>query len=237
MGKFGIVVSLIVILLSGSAFADAPLNGDYQSTDLGGPVYLGRYTEGWDAGSSAVEAGTTLNAESWDGIELASQWRYWCGTESSPGVLLVNNVSASGNGNRTYMKTFDGGYIWLSGTGPWANGDPDYYGTINSYTEFETIQYTNWVPIAAVTNVQAIVQFDNYPDQCMAFSIGNGSRVASTEVGETIPANYPALLDPSCSATRTEGAAWDFFTVTLSITGCAVGTEDASWGSIKSMYK
>ena len=103
------------------------------------------------------------------------------------------------------MKTFEGGYIWLSGTGPWANGDADYPGTINSYTEFETIQYTNWVPIAAVTNVQAIVQFDNYPELCMAFSIGNGSRVASTEVGETIPANYPDLLDPSCGATRTEG--------------------------------
>ena len=237
MGKFGIVVSLIVILVSGSAFAAAPLNGDYQSTDLGGPVYLGRYTEAWDAGGSATGAGTTLNAESWDGAVLGTQWRYWCGTESSPGVLLIDNVNTSGNGNRTYMKTFDGGYIWLSGTGPWANGDPDYYGTIDSYTEFETIQYTNWVPIAAVTNVQATVHFDNYPEQCMAFSIGNGSRVASTEIGETIPANYPDLLDPSCNATRTEGAAWDFFTVTLSITGCAVGTEDASWGSIKSMYQ
>ncbi len=236
MKRQAIALSLILLLASGTVFAAAPLSGDYQSTDLGGPVFVGRYTEGWDGGGGALGAGTTLNAESWNGSVLASQWRYWCSTEASPAVLLVNTVNASGNGNRTYMKTFFGGYIWLSGSGPWANGDPDYFGTIDSYTEFETITYSNWVPIAAVTNVQAIAHFDDYPAQCMSFYIGNGSRVATTELSQPIPANYPGLLDPSCNDTRTEGAAWDFFTVTLSIVDCTVGTEDASWGSIKSMY-
>lgn len=236
MRSFGIVfIAILALFIADAAVADAPLNGDYDSVDIGGPVYVGRYTEGWDAIGGALNSGTTLNAESWDGAVLASQWRYWCSTESSDAVLLVNTVNSNGNGNRTYMKSFAGGYIWLSGSGPWANGDPDYFGTITSYTEFETIQYSNWVPIAATTNVQAVANFDDYPELCMAFYIGNGARVATTALGETIPADYPGLLDPSCNATRTEGAAWDFFTVTLSITDCAVGSEETSWGAIKSI--
>jgi len=237
MKRSGIVFFVLsIMLLATASLAGPPLTGNYQSTDLGGPVYVGRYTEGWDTGGGAIQAGTTLNAASWDGFTLATQWHYWCSTEAANGVLLINNVNSSGNGNRTYMKTFNGGYIWLSGSGPWANGDPDYPGIISSYTEFETITYSNWVPVAAVTNVQALATFDAYPGQCMTFYIGNGSRVSTTELGDPVPANYPPFLDPNCNATRTEGACWDFFTVTLSIADCAVGTEDATWGGIKSLY-
>ena len=230
-------LALLTLLLAEASFAAAPLNGAYQSVDLGGPVYVGRYSEGWASGGGALKAGTTLNAESWDGATLGSQWHYWCSTESSNAVLLVNTVNASGNGNRTYMKTFDGGYIWLSGSGPWANGDAAYPGTIMSYTEFETITYANWVPIAAITNVQALASFDAYPDQCMTFYIGNGSRVSTSELGQPTPANYPGFLDPNCSATNTFGACWDFFSVTLSITDCAVGTKETTWGDIKSLFE
>ena len=237
MKRFAIVIpAILVMLLEGTSVAGPPLNGDYQSIDLGGPVYVGRYTEGWDSGGGAMEGGTTLNAESWDESVLGTQWRYWCSTEASDAVLLVNNVNpTTGNGNRTYMKSFAGGYIWLSGAGPWANGDPDYYGTIETYTEFETITYSNWVPIAAVTNVQAIASFDDYPELCMAFYIGNGTRVATTDLGDPVPPDYPDLLDPNCDATRTEGAFWDFFSVTLSITDCATGTEATTWGAVKTM--
>lgn len=238
MKHYGIILlSYLFLLLAGTSFAGPPLNGDYQSVDLGGPVYTGRYTESWDAGGSPILAGTTFNAASWDGAALATQWRYWCGTLLAGPILLQDNVNpTTGNGNRTYMKTFMGGYIWLSGTGPWANGDPDYYGTIDNYTEFETIQYSNWVPIAAVTNVQAIAHFDDYPEQCMTFYIGNGTQMASTEIGDPVPANYPDLLDPNCDPTRNEGAFWDFTSVTLSISGCEVSTEESTWGDIKLMY-
>ena len=237
MKRSGIASLLLIFsLVAGTSLAGPPLVGNYDSTDLGGPVHVGRYTEGWDTGGGALTSGTTLNASSWDGSALATQWHYWCATEASDAALLVDNVNGAGNGNRTYMKTFTGGYIWLSGTGPWANGDADYPGVIDSYTEFETITYSNWEPIAAVTNVQAIAHFDNYPYQCMTFYIGNGSRVATTDLGDPVPADYPGLLDEDCNATRTEGAFWDFFSLTLSITNCAVGTRESSWGAIKSMY-
>lgn len=234
--KFHAIASLALILLATAALAQPPVNGAYDSTDLGGPAYVGRYTEGWDAGGGALNAGTVLNAASWDGMVLGSQWRYWCGVETGPALLLSNFVNAQGNGNRTYMKMFNGGYIWLSGSGPWAGGDADYPGVITNYAEFETITYQNWVPIAAVTNVQATAQFDAYPDMCMAFYIGNGTRVATTDLGETIPANYPDLLDTGCDAGRSEGAAWDFTSVTLTIDACTIPTEDTSWGSVKALY-
>jgi hypothetical protein len=237
MKRSGIAAcALFILLLAAAALAGPPLTGSYNSTDMGGPVYVGRYTEGWDVGGGALLANTTFNAESWDGSVLGTQWRYWCATESGNGMLLVNTVDANGNGNRTYMNTFNGGYIWLSGTGPWANGDPDYPGVIDHYVEFETITYSNWVPIAAVTNVQATAHFNNYPAQCMTFYIGNGSRVATTELGDPVPSNYPPFLDPSCGATRTQGASWNFFTITLTIANCTVGTHETNWGAIKSMY-
>jgi hypothetical protein len=230
------LLALLSLLVAGLALAGPPLEGVYDSTDMGGSVYLGRYSEAWDAGSSALGIGTTLNAESWDGATLASQWRYWCSTIMTAPVLLTNTVNASGNGNRTYMKTFVGGYIWLTGSGPWANGDADYPGTIDTYNEFETITYVNWVSVAAVTNVQATAHFDAYPNECMTFYIGNGSEVGSTDKGGTKPATYPDFLDATCNSTRIEGAWWDMFTLTLSITGCNVPVEETTWGGIKVLY-
>ena len=235
MKRLGTVL-LLLVLFTGTSFAAAPLNGEYQSSDLGGSLLLGRYSEAWDVDGSALSAGTTLNSESWDGSTLGTQWHYWCSTSESDAVLLTDNVNTSGNGTRTYMKTFTGGYIWLSGTGPGADGDTEDNGNIDSYTEFETITYTDWVPVAAVTNVQAIAYFDAYPGTCMSFYIGNGIFVASTDLGDAIPANYPALLDAGCNPTRMYGAAWDFISITLSIVDCAVGTEESSWGGIKSMH-
>ena len=237
MKRSGIaVISLLALLVAGTSLAGPPLDGNYQSTDLGGPVYTGRYTEAWDPGDAAILSGTTLNAESWDGTNLGTQWRYWCGSLIADGVLIVDNVDANGNGNRTYQKIFVGGYIWLSGSGPWANGDPDYPGFIDTYVEFETITYDQWVPVAAVTNVQSSAHFDAYTDNCMTFYIGNGSQAASTDLGDPVPADYPDLLDMNCGATRTDGAFWDFFSITLSITGCATPVHETSWGAVKAMY-
>jgi hypothetical protein len=228
--------ALLTLLLAGTSVAGPPLDGNYNSTDLGGSVNVGRYTEAWDVGGGALLAGTTLNAESWDGTNLATQWRYWCGSMIVDAVLIVDNVDGNGNGNRTYQKTFVGGFIWLSGTGPWANGDPDYPGTIDTYVEFETITYDQFVPVAAITNVQATAHFDGYSDNCMTFYIGNGSEVANTDLGDPIPADYPDLLDPNCGATRTNGAFWDLFTLTLSITGCATPVHETTWGAVKARY-
>ncbi len=227
---------ILVLLLAQAALAGPPLAGNYSSTDLGGPVLTGRYTEGWLPGGGALTAGHTLNCASWDGTALGSQWRYWCGNAVADAVMLNNTVNALGNGQRTYMDTYVGGYFWLSGTGPWANGDAQYPGILDSYVEFETITYSNWVPISAITNVQMSAHFDNYPSMCMSYTMGNGVRVSTTALGQPAPANYPGFMDPNCNAGLADGACWNFITITLSIVDCTVRTEEATWGAVKKIY-
>ncbi len=239
MKKAAIVFAVMfaLTLFAGASFAGPPLNGDYDSDDIGGPTNVGRYTESFVAPNGSLLAGTTLNAESWDGMNLGLQWRYYCSTQFVDPILLIDTVNSSGNGNRTYQKTFVGGYIWLSGAGPWGNGDAEYAGPIDTYYEFETIQYTNWVRTHAVTNIQATAHFDNYPTTCMVFSVGNGLEIGSTDFGDVKPATYPDLLqEGTCAPVMTMGGWWDFFTLTLSITDCTVPTQDTTWGAIKSLY-
>jgi hypothetical protein len=232
-----ILCLLVILLMAQAALAGPPWPGNYSSTDLGGPVLLGRYTEGWAPGGGPFGAGTTLNCASWDGATLGTQWKYWCGTQAGPSVLLSNTVNGSGNGNRTYMSTYVGGNFWLSGTAPWGNGDPDYPGVLDSYVEYETVQYSNWVPFAAITNVQMSAHFSAYPDQCMSYQMGNGLRVSTTDLGQPAPANYPGFMDPNCNLTMPDGACWNFFTITLSIMDCSVKTQDTTWGTVKSLYR
>jgi hypothetical protein len=227
-----------MVLAAATALAGPPLPGTYQSTDLGGTIPAGRYTEGWDLGGGALLSNTTQNCGSWDGSSLGSVWKYTCGTATAPATLLFSTVNSSGNGNRTYMMPFVGGIFWLSGTGPWANGDPDYPGVFDSYVEYETVQYSNWVPVSAVTNVQATAHFNAYPDVCMGFTIGNGSRVGTTDLGGVMPPTYPAMLDPTCAPTRTLGAWWDFTSITITLTpDCYTPAKTSTWGSLKALYR
>ena len=231
------ILAVLALTVSAS-LAGPPLPGNYMSTDIGGTIPPGRYTEGWDLGGGALLGGTTQNCGSWDGTTLDGVWKYTCGTMTGPGTLLFSTVNAQGNGNRTYACSYVGGTFWLSGTGPWANGDPDYPGVFDSYVEFETITYSAWVPISAVTNVQSAAHFDNYGTFCMGFSIGNGSRVGTTDLGNVMPAGYPAMLDPTCAPTRTLGAWWDFTSITIVLTpDCATPAKPSTWGSLKSIYR
>lgn len=233
-----LLLVLAMALMATVAFAGAPLPGNYQSTDIGGPIPAGRYTEGWLPGGGALLAGTTLNCESWDGTALGTVWRYTCGTMVNPGLLILDTVDGSGNGNRTTMCTYVGGTLWLSGTGPWANGDASYPGHFDTYVEYETVQYANWVPFAAITNVQTTAHFDDYPRSCMTFSISNGVRVGTTDLGNVKPPNYPDLLDPTCAPTRTLGAWWNMLSLTISISaGCETPTQHSTWGTLKALYR
>jgi hypothetical protein len=234
----GILLVGMILLGAATAFAGAPLSGDYKSSDLGGPISTGRYTEGWAAGGSALSVGTTHNAQSWNGTALGTEWRYTCGRQLTPAILLFDAVNGSGNGNRTYMCTFTGGTIWMSGAGPWGNGDPSYSGPIDTYKEFETIQYSGGAVVGSVTNVQAVAHFDGYPASCVAFAISNGTLVGGTAFGGTLPANYPGLLDGStCAATMTHGAWWNMCGITLSLSNCATPAKVGSWGSLRKLYR
>ncbi len=228
---------LAVVALAAAAIAGPPVNGIYQSTDVGGTLNMGRYSEAWDAGGAALGIGTTLHAQSWDGMNLGLEWSYSCGTIQNTPYLISNTVNpVTGNGYKIYSKNFVGGTIWLSGTGPWAGGDAFYSGPILSYTEIETVQYANFEHIHAVTNVSAIAAIEGYNDLCLAFSVANGVEVGSTDLGGVKPADYPTFLAENCDPTRVEGAWWDMMSLSLQIDGCAVGNSESTWGTVKSLY-
>jgi hypothetical protein len=229
-------LSVLVILCPALALAGAPLTGSWNSTDLGGIVPVGRYTEGWANDGGALLAGTVFNAASWDGVTLGDSWAYSCAVEANNAVLISDTVSGTGFGNRTWMKTFAGGTIWLSGAGPWANGDAEYVGSIIEYVEYETITYVAFNAIAARTNVSATASIDGYDSVCLGFTVGNGAKVSDTASGPA-PANYPALLTATCSPTAPNGAFWNLAQMTLYIANCSVATEEHSWGSVKALFR
>jgi hypothetical protein len=96
-----LVILTALALTASASLAGPPLPGNYMSTDLGGTIPTGRYTEGWDAGGSALSAGTTQNCGSWDGSVLGGVWKYTCGTMTAPGTLIFSNVNAQGSTRAT----------------------------------------------------------------------------------------------------------------------------------------
>lgn len=236
--KATLTLVIALCLCSTVALGGPPLNGVYSSTDIGGVISTGRYMESFDVPDMAASPGTVLHAQSWDGMSLGLEWSYSCGVVETEPVLISDNVNATGTGSRTYEKTFVGGTIWLSGTGPWANGDPEYSGPILSYVEYETIQYVGFVRVHAVTNVTAVAQIDGYNDACMSFTVGNGVEIGSTDFGDPVPTDYPDMLEAyTCNPISSNGAWWDMLTLSLYIDSCTVSTETTSWGNLKSIYR
>ena len=219
------VCFLLVVSCASVALAGAPLPGNYQSNDYpGGTISPGLYTEGWAPGGGALLAGTTQNCGSWDGATLGGQWRYTCGTQLTNGGVVFDGV-VGGNGNRITACTYTGGIFWLSGTGPWANGDASYPGHFDTYVEYESVQYVGGIPIAATTTVASSAHF-------------GGTRVGTTVLGNVMPAYYPAMLAPDCSPSMVDGAWWTMNSLTITINAtCATAAKKSSWGAIKAIYR
>lgn len=232
------IILLVICLSAVSVLAGPPLSGTWPSTDIGGSINTGRYMESYTLPNGAASVGTTLHAQSWDGANLGLQWGYSCGVIESAPVLISDFVNVNGTGSRTYEKRFVGGSIWLSGTGPWGNGDAEYTGPILNYVEYETIQYVNWVRVHAVTNVTAAAAIEGYGDTCLSFTVGNGVEIGSTDFGNPVPATYPTMLEAyTCDSIGANGAWWDMMTLVLYIDGCAVSDEASDWGTVKSLYR
>ncbi|MBU2500324.1 hypothetical protein KJ682_03235 [bacterium] len=235
MRNFATALLALLLLCPTIALAGAPLTGTWSSTDIGGTVPTGRYTEGWDAAGGAMLAGTTLNAASWDGAVLGASWAYSCAIETADAVLIDDSVIA-GNGTRTWKKVFHGGTIWLSGSGPWSTGDPSYTGQILSYVEFETLTYVGGNVIGARTNVTATATIDGYDWACLGFTVGNGTKRGDTDSGPVL-ADYPDALTTSCSSGASNAAFWDFTQLVLYIDNCTVDTEAQTWSNLKALYR
>lgn len=231
------VLALVVTLpVVAPANAQAPVPGVYKSTDLGGTMLPGRYSESWSVANGSLMVGNTTNSQSWDGFSLGTQWTMSCAQVSAAPGLLQDTVDGNGNGIRQYQVNFTGGVGVFDGAGPWGGGSPSYTAPFMYYSEVQTYHYANNQVFAVLSTVQMQAEFDGYSD-CMTLSISNKEEQGTTDADPTDP-NYPSFLDPACGATRTLGSWGDAYEFTLVISGsCTIPTEQSTWSRIKAMYK
>jgi hypothetical protein len=228
-----ILISILTIVLmvgTASVYAGPPINGTYKSSD--GDFDEGREASSW-LGGGFLSTGNVLHGQSWNGVALGGDWKILCPQVVS--VVLIVDLVVGGNGQRIYQIDYTGGFVELGGAGPWGNGDPSYTGAIDTYTEIRTVLYTGGVKVGSVSDHAVSAHLQGYTQTCMTWAIGNGAWLG--ESPGVKPANYPTYNDAACNPTGASGHWGDITDLTLSITGCAVGTENKTWGGVKSLYR
>jgi hypothetical protein len=230
-----VIVILLSVLVSVPALAGPPTNGTYKSTDIGGTMLPGRYSEFWYGAPLAVN--NTLNEQSWDGATLGGQWHWYCPWISAK-ALLVNTVNGAGNGQKIWRVTYTGGYCWLSNTGPWGGTDPTYLANINVWVAIVTETYASFVEVGTVRNHNAAATFTNYNQECMSLDVTNVEKRGDTNSGP-LPATYPSFWDWFVCGPAVGSGEWgDVSAITFVITGCqTVGVDTKTWGQVKAMYR
>jgi hypothetical protein len=227
---FLISILTVVLVVGGTAaLAGPPVNGTYKSTN--GDFDEGREASKW-VGGGYLSLGNVLHAESWDGAALGGDWKVVCPQVAN--VTLVVDLVFGGNGNRIYRLDYAGGYVELGGAGPWAGGDAFYTGIIDTYVEIRTIQYVAGAKVGAVSDHAVTARIQGYTESCVTWGIGNGAWRGE---GAAAPADHPSFLDANCNASGGPGHWGDIRDLTISIAGCAVPTQEATWGSVKALYR
>jgi hypothetical protein len=228
-----VLAFMLAMVIAVPVLAGQPADGTYKSTDIGGTMLTGHYSETWNGGPMSVN--NTVNEESWDGVDLGTQWKWYCAYVAAAPVLLYNGVSGTtGNGNKIWQVTYTGGMAWLSGTGPWAGGDAFYSATVDTWVATVTETYSNFVEVGTVKTVNATASFDGYPDACIVLALSNLEKHGN---GDVLPLGYPEFKDNSCNAAAGPGEWGEVDDITYSILGCTVRTEESSWGSVKALYR
>jgi len=231
------IAFLLAILVTVPVLAGPPVNNTYKSTDIGGTMLPGRYSELYYPVRLAVN--NTMNEQSWDGATLGAQWHWYCPWILSPPTLLVNTVNGSGNGQKIWRAVYTGGFCWLDGAGPWAGGDASYLATIDTWTAIITEGYTAFALTSSIRSVSSSGTLVAYGGDCMTLEISNTEMTGMTG-GGALPANYPDFWDWfACTNIGNTGPGeyGDVESITFIIQGCeGVPTEKVSWGAIKKLY-
>jgi hypothetical protein len=236
LNRLSVFALLLILVSASSALAVDPAPGVYNSS----PVPNAPFPEGRGSQSNELPADAqnglddVFNTASWDGVALGAQWMFSCGV-APVAHTVINNVDGNGNGTITYINTFTGGTFFLWKDGPWGDGVNDLTGTMNTTSSTVLVQVVGGQFAGSVGNVSTSGSFDG--SGCVVtFEINNLVGLGDTDLTPPFPANYPALLDTSCGATRVNGSWGDVVDLTLRI-DCPVQTEELSWSGIKSMYR
>jgi len=214
-----------------SAYAGPPADGIYKSTD--GDFDEGREASSWPGTNGFLSPGNVLHAESWDGFTLGGDWKILCPTVVD--TLLIFSTVSAGTGHMAYLITYSGGYIELGGAGPWAGGDALYTGVIDKYYESRSMQFVDGDMVGSVSDHSVDAHIVGYLESCVLFGIGNGVWLGGSPDAKTV--GYPDYRDATCAAGPTNGHWGDIRDLTLTVLGCEVSTERATWGAVKALYR
>ena len=198
--------AVVVALSLGSSVQAGPVTGDYSSTDLGGTVMTGRWSEGYATGVPNT-VGNGAHAESWNGATLGSQWEL-TGLTLLSSTVISGSINGSGNGIVTYLRVFDttNGFLKLDDSGSWWNaGDAgtEYTVDLTSYTQILTVTYQGF----AVKNASSIETFAGDFVGYAGYQLLYGHTLGAFQgLGLTTPAGYPSF-EPATSPAGAWGVA------------------------------
>jgi hypothetical protein len=231
-----VIVILLSVLMAVPALAGPPVNGTYTSTDIGGTMLPGRYSELWFGGALAVN--NTLNEQSWNGAALGTQWHWYCPWIVGK-ALLLDTVNGLGNGMKIWNVTYVGGFCWLDGGGPWAGGDASYLANITTWVAIVTETYASFVEVGTVRNHNASAIFNGYNEECMTLSVTNIEKLGDTVSDGPLPGDYPVFWNwIGCAPAGGDGEWGDVDSITFTILGCeTVPAQERTWGQVKALYK
>ena len=230
-----IAMVFVLVFIAVGVQAGAPVPGTYKSYDMpGGTFNTGRFSESWAGPGADGQIGNTVDARSWDGVALGTEWKLWCPSIQTPPVLVSNTVDGSGNGEMTWRTVYSGGHFFLGAPGPW--GDEDYGGDLAGFIVVTTYQFVFGEVLGIRSNVTSWGEIDGYTN-CMEYEINNAAFFGSTDTG-TLPADYPAFLDEDCNTGTWSRGGWGSATqIAIRIKGsCTVAAESSTWGRVKSLY-
>jgi hypothetical protein len=227
---------LLATVVAVPVMAGPPTQGVYYSTDIGGTVLEGRFSESW-VGMGPGQIGNTLNSMSFDGATLGTEWRFYCASIAVAPVLISDTRDASNTGEVVWKTDYDGGLFWLSKDGPWGDGLNDYTGFVTLMKVTTTYHYVLGQVLGIRSNVTLSGQFDDY-DDCLEYVINNTAVFGDTDNNGPLPADYPPFMDANCQTGILNEGAWGSVTeIAMQIVGsCTLPVETTTWGSVKALY-
>jgi hypothetical protein len=227
-------MALIFLFVAVSVQAGTPVQGTYYSFDMpGGTFNTGLFTESWVGAGADGQIGNTVNAQSWNGAALGTDWKLWCPSIQTPPVL-VSDTRIDGTGEVTWRTVYSGGHFFLGSVGPW--GDQDYSGDLANFIVTATYQFVGGNVLGIRSNVVSWGQIDGYTD-CMEYTINNAAFFGNTDM-MPLPADYPPFLDEYCATGVWARGGWGSATqIAIKIKGvCGVPVEPSTWGRVKALY-
>jgi hypothetical protein len=229
------MVMVVLAMIALPVLAAPPVAGTYYSYDLpGGTFNAGRFSESWVDPGAHGQIGNTVNAQSWNGTALGTEWKLWCPSIQTLPVQVGDTRDVNGTGDVTYRTVYSGGHFWLGSAGPW--GDEDYVGDLDFFVITTTYMYVANKVLGIRSNVVSYGQIDGYTD-CMEYEINNAAFYGTTDMGPK-PADFPVFLDEYCGEGAWVRGGWGSATqIAIRIRGeCNVPVEPSTWGQIKSLY-